>query len=245
MKQNPVRFRAIPWVLAVLFGLATLAPAEMLGPTPYQGFDNDSPFSRIFGPLKADANGRHATGTDGRFFHLEDYESGVLRAPGLICNSGHPHVLGGVINAQQNPFTDSVNEDNAAGNGRSFSKESRPGVPLQFSFEASALGGHLPTHAGIVLTDGPKMKDRRVVFEALDASGNSLGRIDQPGSEFFAGTSRKPGDKARFVGAISPKGIASMKITITDSEGNPVVSGGNFGFEVDHIQYGFLPSSNR
>ena len=96
-----------------------------------------------------------------------------------------------------------------------------PGI--EFSFDAAVLDA-LPTHAGIVWTDG----SGTWTFEAFDAAGASMGTITAGlGDGVFAGTTADD----RFFGAINPAGISKIKI------GNPN-SGG--GVEVDHLQYGLV-----
>ena len=65
---------------------------KLLGPMPYQSFENRtatpniSPFSKAaggpFGPLSGEKGQRHWTGPQGQYFYLEDVESGAVRRKG-------------------------------------------------------------------------------------------------------------------------------------------------------------------
>jgi hypothetical protein len=89
---------------------------------------------------------------------------------------------------------------------------------VTFTFDAAVLGS-LPTHAGIVFTDG--VATTTIAF--LNAAGESIATYNlDDGSD---GNSETAGD--RFVGVIHDAGVAA--ILITDS---------GYSFEVDHLQYG-------
>ena len=169
------------------------------------------------------------------YFHLKNFEDQVVDAPGVTftANCGTPppafgcpfiSVFGFIPEA-----TDSVDEDDGAidgsgattpgGRGQAIWARGNPGI--EFSFDATDLGGSLPTHAGIVWTDG----SGTWTFEAFDAVGASMGTITAAlGDETFLGTTKDD----RFFGAINPAGISKIKIM------NP----GGGGIEVDHLQYG-------
>lgn len=94
---------------------------------------------------------------------------------------------------------------------------------LRLTFDASVLGG-LPTHVGMVWTDG----GGKVTFEAFDAQGLSLykfGPYSEPG--FPDDTVNSSPSEDRFFGAFAPSGIGS--VLISNSAG---------GIEIDHLQYG-------
>lgn len=210
----------------------------MIGPLPYRSFDQDSPFRSQFGPLVSGFGGRYASDANGGFFFLEDFEDGILNTPGLLSNDGDPRDLGAILSLRENPHTDSVGEDRVGDDAHSFSKEGCPGTPLEFSFDRSALGGRLPTHAGIVLTDGPKVPDRKVVFQAFDGAGHPVGRIERFAHEIFQDRRDPAPDRARFFGVIHPEGVSKISLAVVDAEGKPLKEGdANYGFEVDHIQY--------
>lgn len=174
------------------------AAAQLLGPTPYLS-SADSPFF----------------GGSFNYFHLEDFQDGVLNTPGLSASAGGP-VTGNV---------DSVEAVPAAWSYYSFSATS-----ITFTFNAAALGGILPTHAGVVWTDvgfsSPTNAFGSVFFEAFDATNTSLGII----GPFVLGDGTtdpaKPED--RFFGVINNGGISAIRIAMPDSG----------DWEVDHVQYG-------
>ncbi len=154
-------------------------------------------------------------------FYLEDFEDGTLNTPGATAGSG---------SRIQNPtaITDSVDGDD--GNLDGFGK-------LGHSYFATASTGHrftfssgtygaLPTHAGLVWTDGQVGGTTR--FEAFDGSGVSLGVLtgSHTDGNFGGGTGED-----RFYGWIHSGGIGSILMTH---------SGGG-GLEVDHLQYGTVP----
>ncbi len=217
----------------VLFGIAILlvcatglprrAEAVYLGPSEYLCFDDsaiagcggkDSPFVNL--PFS--------------YFHLETFEDHLLNTPGVsaVTGIGVTSVVGfgGVIN----PIRDSVDEDDGLINGSS----TNPGVKtgdsffggglpgIEFSFSALVLGA-LPTHAGMVWTDGAGT----ISFEAFGADGNSLGvfgPFTHADSTFFGTTAED-----RFYGVINAGGISAIKLLNTSG-----------GIEVDHLQYGRL-----
>ena len=191
-------------VLALTIGLlGPAAWADLEGPTPYLQFSG-SPFDGL--------------GFD--WFYLENFEDGALNVPGVTANTGYVVGPGG--------NTDSVDEDadgvNGSGTaGRSFFNQPAA-PPLVFTFNANVLGT-LPTHAGIVWTDGINP----IVFEAFDAGGSSLGQVIGNHAVFnsYGGQT----DSDRFYGAVDLGGISRIEIK----------SGIPGGIEVDHLQYGAIP----
>ncbi len=196
--------RAASWVVAV--GISQAALGALVGPTPYVQ-SSDSPF----------------TGVDfsSGYFHLEDFEDALLNVPGVTASAGAPFAPGGI--------TDSVDADDGTVDGSGtagnsfFSGSGATGI--SFAFDASVLGS-LPTHAGIVWTDGAGT----IQFEAFDGNGDSLGAI----GPFSDGTTSPDGDfgggtaEDRFFGfADAPNGIS--RIFISNTQG---------GIEVDHLQFG-------
>lgn len=134
--------------------------------------------------------------------------------------------FGGVIN----PIRDSVDEDDGVINGSSTDPAVKTGddffgggLPgIEFSFSALVLGA-LPTHAGMVWTDGAGT----ISFEAFGADGSSLGVLGpfaHADGTFFGTTADD-----RFYGVIDAGGISAIKLTNTAG-----------GIEVDHLQYGLL-----
>jgi hypothetical protein len=200
--------------LVALAGLLlALAPrpasAQYLGPSPYLAFDNTlpgagaaiSPFSGI---------------TFSNYFHLETFEDNLLNTPGVTASAGAP--------IAPSSITDSVDADDGTIDGlgtlgRSFFSNSGA-TGISFTFNSGTLGG-LPTHAGIVWTDGAST----ITFQAFDAAnaliGTGLTGSHADGS--FGGTTAED----RFYGIIAPGGIS--RIFISNASG---------GIEVDHLQYG-------
>ncbi len=160
---------ASPAAFTAEISLAT----QFLGPSPYLAFDHPdagpavSPFHEI---------GFH-------YFHLEDFEDGLLNTPGVSLNEVSTTNVTTV-------FSDSVDGDDgfidglATGNTRSL-HSAFVTSSFAFEFSASDLGG-LPTHAGVVWTDlgrnsggvplAQNLQDN-TVFEAFGPSGESLGVI--------------------------------------------------------------------
>jgi len=178
-----------------------------LGPTPYKSFA-DSPFAK---------------GTPTGYFHLEDFENNLLDTPGVtspaggVCSTfGLPQLIDSVDGDDGNPS----NDDCMSCDGY-FDPSGPQGV--EYVFDASVLGGKLPTHAGIVFTDGGPGSD--VVFTAFDADGNELGTIVAKG---VADETVYPSfDEDRFFGIIAPSGVQRIKLTASTG-----------GIEADHLQYG-------
>jgi hypothetical protein len=161
------------------------------------------------------------------YFHLETFEDHLLNVPGV---TGSP---GGVTSVVFGPsIHDSVDADDGAidGSGLSgddyFSGSAAAGV--RFTFDIGVLG-MLPSHAGIVWTDGGG--GATVSFQAFDALNNLVCSTASP----IGNNSSNVGetDEDRFFGCIDTAGIGS--IFISDSGGG--------GIELDHLQYGLVAPS--
>ena len=216
---------AIP-VLASILIIGTLsiqsaASTTLLGPSPYLQF-SDSPFSTV--------------DFSGGYFHLEDFEDDLLNTPGLTAVA----TVGGQIICIQplagcfdQLHVDSVDLDdgliNEFGNGitgggvmtNTTPRNLWTNTDIIFEFDETVLG-NLPTHAGLVWTDGEGV----ITFEAFDKDGISLGSDSSysvPNGGPFVGATAED----RFYGVIHDDGIKQLKISKN---------------EVDHIQYGFVPS---
>ncbi len=199
----------------------TIAP-RLLGPTPYLSFD-DSPF-RDF---------------DFSQFYLEDFEDGALNVPGVIATNNKPGgSLLGVFGPERG-YVDSVDADDGVIDGSGLSGHSFAALANdggdsyghKYEFDASVLGG-LPTHVGIVWTDGNV--NSTTLFEAFGPSGEPLGIVGpvKISDASVSGTTSED----RFFGVIDPRGISKIVLR------NP---GGNSTLEIDHLQYGFAdPTSN-
>jgi hypothetical protein len=162
------------------------------------------------------------------YFHLEDFEDHSLNTPGVSA-------VGGTVTSLfpfSGPIIDSVDGDDGAVNGScnkgaatfiacdSFFGSGGPGIT--FTFNAGVLGT-LPTHVGIVWTDGLNP----VQLEAFDATNASLGIF---GPFNVAGPAFADQDVTEdtFLGVVNAGGISRIRIT----------SGAGGGIEVDHLQYG-------
>lgn len=195
MKQNK------PLIMALGMGVVCSAHAQLLGPSPYLQA-SDSPFaSTVFND-----------------FHLDNFESGALTAPGVTASLGFvfgPSYLGDSVDADDGVI------DGHGTNGRSWF--ANPGATgTEWTFSASVLG-YLPTHAGIVWTDG----DGLITFEAWDQNGVSLGTItgNHADGSIYGETAED-----RFYGVIHAGGIS--KIALRNTSG---------GIEMDHLQFGYAP----
>jgi hypothetical protein len=201
---------AIGCAALIVHGVASAS--VFLGPAPYLSFA-DSPF-----------NGLGFT-----YFHLEDFEDGVLNTPGATPSAGWVAAGPGLL-------TDSVDGDDGVvdgtGTGGHSYYSSFAQTALTITFDAASLGGHLPTHAGIVWTDvgavtGGALGFGPVIFSALDRLGNSIGAI----GPFTLGDGDAQGGTAedRFFGVVASSGISSITIAMSNS----------VDWEIDHLQYGF------
>jgi predicted secreted protein len=236
---------ALVFSMLLMTGI-TQAATTALGPLPYRSFENRavtpdiSPFSKNydgpsgpgpFGPLASCPGGRCVTGTVGAkplYFYLEDLRDGTVNTPGLTVSP--LNVVPG----------DSVDEDDGAINGNGTSPFSLRGdgsnsAQLELRFNAGVLG-KLPTHVGVVLTDGNKNAKTRV--DVFDVSGTLVGTTNANLTNSFLDNSFNGGGAGedRFFGFISAQGIAKMTVTNIRAGGS-----GSSAFTIDHIQYGFDP----
>ena len=193
-------------VVALGIGLAASpSSAVILPPTPYLSEAN-SPFNGI--PFT--------------YFHRENFEDSALNTPGVTASGGTVLAPGDT--------TDSVDGDDGSIDGSGTSGRSwffsTGTTGISFTFSAAALGS-LPTHAGIVWTDGTN----NILFEAFDQNGASLGTASgsHADSSFFGQTAED-----RFYGAINSGGISRI-----------FISSGSGGIEVDHLQYGAQQVDSR
>ena len=196
-----VRMKLIVLAATVLCSSAgsAVGGATFIGPLPYLS-EADSPFD-LGNPA----------------FLLETFEDDLLNVPGVSVNVGPGAVIG------PGGLTDSVDGDDGVidGNGTFGHSIFNAGgaTGLTFTFSAKVLGG-LPTHAGIVWTDGVGT----TTFQAFGPGGESLGTIG-PVAIATPGTTGQT-DEDRFFGVINEAGILSIKISNTAG-----------GIEADHLQY--------
>ncbi len=186
---------------------ATVLPPGALGPRPYLQ-KSDSPFS----------------GVDFSYFHIEDFEDHKLDTPGVSASASQ---LSSTFGAS---LIDSVDGDDGIPNDDKCVKVAPATCDalwgagtIKFTFDATVLGA-LPTHAGVVWTDG----EGTVSFEAFGPDGKSIykvGPVSEPG--FPDSTVNSSTKEDRFFGAVSPTGISAIVISNTAG-----------GVEADHLQYG-------
>ena len=196
--------------VAVLLPVYGASAATLIGPTggsglsgEYAGF-SDSPFASV--------------DFSGGYFYLEDFEDGLQNTLGVSADNG------GVTSVVFGPsIHDSVDTDDGSKDGSGLAGDSYFSSPgsagVTWTFDASALG-ELPTHAGLVWTDG----SGTITFEAFDALGVSLGTVE--GTHATSGNGGATNED-RFYGVIDFGGIS--KITLRNTGG---------GIELDHVQYG-------
>ncbi len=189
----------VGWAITV--GSAS-AQTTLYGPTPYLCV-NDSPF----------------VGLGLGYFHLENFEDHLFNTPGVSANSGSVTSATYGVGAA---IIDSVDCDDGAINGTGMPGDSFFASPdITFTFNAAVLGT-LPTHAGLVWTDGGP--SATVIFEAFDAHGMLLGTVTDVCGDFtYFGTTAED----RFFGISSPGGVSSIRIRHNAG-----------GLEIDHLQYG-------
>jgi len=204
------RFRLPATAVCAALAAATVPvnAAILYGPSAYLAFDNTLPGAGLsISPFASQSFS---------YFHLETFEDGLLNTPGVSASAGSVYTGFNL---------DSVDADDGVINGsgsvgHSFLHLSGP-VATIFTFNAVALGGALPTHAGIVWTDG----GGPVTFQAFGPGNSLLGTIVGSG---FADAGHNGGTaEDRFFGISDVGGISS--ISIFDAIG---------AIEVDHLQYG-------
>lgn len=184
-----------------------LDDAILLGPLPYLSFD-DSPFALI----------------DVSEFYLEDFEDGVLDTP-FVSASGNGLTVFGPGGSVDSVDADDGAIDGSGTGGRSL--VATPPIP-SITFDFEPIGGMLPTHVGVVWTDGQPTLPPNTTFEVFDGNGGLLvTETAQLADDTNMGTTFED----RFFGAIHEEGIS--RITIAND------NAASFGIEVDHLQYGY------
>ena len=195
-------------LISAIAGAAILASssafAGAIGPTQYLQFAG------------SDLDGLSFT-----WFHLENFEDGLLDTPGVTAPFGSPIGPGGLIDSVDEE--DGVVDGNGNGGKSFFDGNGQRGIT--FIFDEITLGS-LPTHAGVVWTDG----SGNTHFEAFDGLGNSLGTIG-PAAIAQGGINGET-DEDHFFGWMDTGGIGSIRIYNTAG-----------GIEVDHLQYGLENSA--
>lgn len=190
--------------------IAAAARADLIGPFPYLS-SADSPL----------ASAGLAS------FIIEDFEDGLLNAPGLSASAG---VVGAPGDA-----TDSVDGDDGVidGSGRAGRSWYLGVTTVTFTF--APVAGQYPTHAGLVWTDIGAVSagvfgTGLVIFEAIAPDGTSI--ASTPGVTLGDGDILGQTAEDRFFGATNPGGIALLIVTVPDCE----------DWELDHVQFGIIPA---
>jgi hypothetical protein len=175
-------------------------PDGLLGPSAYLR-RADSPFDGL----------DFAT-----YSHFEDWEDGVLSPPGVTPSSTTLSTSFGAAAVDSVDGDDDLLDDACAECEAAFANGS-----IEFTFDAGTLGA-LPTHVGIVWTDGGLGSDAG--FTAYDADAMPIGTLTAPA----VGDGNNTGSTAedRFFGVVHAPGVS--RIVVTSSGG---------GVEVDHLFY--------
>lgn len=183
----------------------TLLPDGLVGPLPYLSKD-DSPFKDVL---------------FASYSHFEDWEDGLVNTPGVTPSSTQ---LGSSFGFS---LIDSVDGDDGKVDGACVKIDGTcnsgfAGGTIDFVFDATPLG-QLPTHVGIVWTDGAT--NCSAIFEAYDGNDVLIGTRTAEMVGDSSNTGTVPED--RFFGVVHAAGV--KKIVVTSSSG---------GVEVDHLHYG-------
>jgi hypothetical protein len=151
------------------------------------------------------------------YFHLENWEDGALNTPGATASSTQ-------LSSSFGPsLIDSIDCDDGATDGTCVDCEALwASGTVEVTFDGTALGG-LPTHTGLVWTDGGFGAD--VTITAFDASDQPVDTrtVSGIGDNSNSGTVAED----RFFGIVHMAGI--RRIVVVNSSG---------GVEIDHLQYG-------
>ena len=209
------------WLLSSCFSEAR-AGAAFYGPSGYLSFTN-SPFNP--GGFQ--------------YFHLETFEDGLLNAPGAAVNTGWTVIVG------HGNLIDSVDADDGIidGSGTDAHSLLSGGAlsNLVVTFDTNNLGGHLPTHVGVVCTDIGSVLFGQfgvgdVTLMAHDDAGVFLGSITATnlGNGSVLGSGPEATSEDRFFGVSNSSGISSIVLFVNNS----------VDWEVDHLQYGYQPASS-
>ncbi len=189
--------------ITVTVNVVEVGTSQYFAPVPYLSFA-DSPLS----------------GRSPSYFYLETFEDHLLNTPGVTAGAGG---VTSVIFGSN--LHDSIDADDGVIDGSGLNGDSYINVNgaagIRFNFNATVLGS-LPTHAGLVWTDG----GGQVYFEAFDHNGFSMGL--QGPFNFPDAVNNGTTAEDRFLGAYNKDGISAIRVLNTVG-----------GLEIDHLQYGF------
>jgi MYXO-CTERM domain-containing protein len=200
MKWTHQPRRGVGVAAALLLAALPATAQTSYGPTPYLQFaDRPAAFQGGFSS-----------------YFLENFEDATLTPGWTANNGGRTSVVFGAT------LHDSVDADDGAIDGSGLGGDSwfSSQGTVTFTFNAAAFGGQLPTHVGIVWTDGANT----ISFEARDAANIVIASL---AGNHADGSSNGETAEDRFYGVSNPGGVLSITVS------NPG------GIELDHLQYGF------
>ena len=153
------------------------------------------------------------------FFYLDDFEDGMVNTPGITSTSTTTSA-----NSGSTALVDSVDCDDGVDDGTCVGCDAlfSSNGAIQVTFDAQVLGA-LPTHVGMVWTDGGY--GSTVTVTGYDAADQVIYTETVQG----IGDNSNYGETAedRFFGIVHYAGIKSVKLANTSG-----------GIEIDHLQYG-------
>lgn len=176
---------AVSLAFAGLFmGSPPQAKAGFLGASPYLAFNSVPGAGTAISPFSS---------LSFSYFHLETFEDHLLNTPGISLTASPGSGVTSVVFGPA--IHDSVDADDGTIDGSGLRGDSfftsAGATGIGFNFNATVLGS-LPTHAGIVWTDGAGL----VTFRAFGPDGSLLGTIGPVSEPVFsrtrASTARRP-----------------------------------------------------
>jgi hypothetical protein len=151
------------------------------------------------------------------YFHLEDWEDGVLSTPGVTISANQ---LSSTFGAA---YIDSIDCDDGVTDGACAGCEALwASGTVDLTFDATILGA-LPTHVGLVWTDGGYGTSVTITAYGSDDQVIDTQTATGIGDQSNAGTVAED----RFFGIVHLAGVKRV-----------VVANNSGGLEIDHLQYG-------
>lgn len=169
-------------------------------------------------PYLCDTTGPFAGVQFDSYFYFDDFDDKVIDLPGLTSSSQAFSDSSGAALVDSVDCDDGVVDGKCTGCNALFASTGS----LELTFDAQVLGD-LPTHVGMVWTDGSY--NATVTLTAYDASDAViyLETAEGIGDNSNYGET----DEDRFFGVVSSGGV--QRVTISNPGG---------GIEIDHLQYG-------
>jgi len=161
-----------------------------------------SPFSRVSFPS---------------YFHLETWEDGVLNTPGVTVSASQLSSTFGAAAIDSIDCDDGVTDGTCAGCEALWASGT-----VELTFDAVALGA-LPTHVGLVWTDGGAGASVTITAYGSDDQVVDTQTATGIGDQSIYGTV----EEDRFFGIVHLAGV--KRVVVVNSSG---------GLEIDHLQYG-------